>query len=69
MLANRTPRFGNDDQRAVDRSARFESYWKRWMAANTRGRAYRINMLPTTCHIYFGSVMRPPRMGAAATCR
>jgi pyruvate-formate lyase len=23
---------------------------------NTRGGAYRINLLPTTCHIYFGSV-------------
>ncbi len=59
MLANRTPRFGNDDQRADEIAVRvFESYWKAVDGRpNTRGGAYRINMLPTTCHIYFGSVM------------
>ena len=25
--------------------------------SNTRGGQYRINMLPTTCHVYFGEVM------------
>ncbi len=59
MLSNRTPRFGNDDDRADEIAIRvFESYWRSVDGRpTTRGGAYRINMLPTTCHIYFGSVM------------
>ena len=58
LLLNKTPRYGNDDDRP-DRIARdiFEIFFcavdgKR----NMRGGTYRINLLPTTCHIYFGSV-------------
>ncbi len=35
----------------------FESYWRSVDGRPTPHGAYRINMLPTTCHIYFGSVM------------
>jgi pyruvate-formate lyase len=58
MLLNRTPRYGNDDDYADDLMvAAFDAYFRavdgRW---NTRGGNYHINLLPTTCHIYFGSV-------------
>lgn len=58
MLLNRTPRYGNDDDYAdsIMRSV-FESFWSEVDGRmNTKGGVYRINLLPTTCHIYFGSV-------------
>ncbi len=58
MLLNRTPRYGNDDDRADDLMVRvFEAYFNAVDGrSNTRGGTYHINMLPTTCHVYFGSV-------------
>jgi len=58
LLLNRTPRYGNDDDRADRLMVRvFESYFSAIDGRpNTRGGHYRINLLPTTCHIYFGSV-------------
>jgi len=58
-LIYNTPKFGNDDdyadQQAVDV---FEIYYD---AVNgrpsSRGGVHRINMLPTTSHVYFGSVI------------
>jgi pyruvate-formate lyase len=37
----------------------FEAYHDRAVnnRANTRGGVHRINLLPTTCHVYFGSVI------------
>jgi trans-4-hydroxy-L-proline dehydratase len=57
-LLNRTPRFGNDDDRADQVMVRvFEAYFNAVDGRhNTRGGVYHINMLPTTCHVYFGSV-------------
>lgn len=58
MFFNKTPKFGNDDDYADDimRSV-FETYYDEVNGRpNTRGGYYRINMLPTTCHVYFGSV-------------
>jgi formate C-acetyltransferase len=58
LLVNKTPRYGNDDDAAdaIMRSV-FEIYFKAIDGRpNTRGGAYRINLLPTTCHIYFGAV-------------
>lgn len=59
LLANRTPRFGNNDDRADELTRRiFETFWGAIDGRkNTRGGHFRINLLPTTCHIYFGSVM------------
>jgi formate C-acetyltransferase len=57
-LLNRTPRYGNDDDYADDvmRSV-FEVYFKAIDGRpNTRGGTYHIDLLPTTCHVYFGSV-------------
>ncbi|MBE0651907.1 MAG: glycyl radical protein [Bacteroidales bacterium] len=59
MLLNHTPKFGNDDDYADDQTRRvFELYFKAIDSRpNTKGGVYRINLLPTTSHIYFGSVI------------
>jgi len=59
MLLNRTPRFGNDDDRADDVMVRvFETYFAAVDGRpNTRGGRYAVNLLPTTVHVYFGSVI------------
>jgi formate C-acetyltransferase len=57
-LLHKTPRYGNDDDRADDvmRSI-FEVYYNAVDGRkNTRGGEYHINLLPTTVHVYFGSV-------------
>jgi len=58
MLLNRTPRYGNDDDYADDLMLRvFEAYFNAVDGRkNLRGGEYHINLLPTTCHVYFGSV-------------
>jgi formate C-acetyltransferase len=58
-LLNKTPRYGNDDDRADDIMVRcFEAYHNTVEGRpNLRGGEYHINMLPTTCHVYFGAVM------------
>ncbi|MGA9118016.1 MAG: trans-4-hydroxy-L-proline dehydratase [Bacteroidota bacterium] len=58
MLWNKTPRYGNDDDRADDlMKAAFEIFFDAVNGRNnTKGGVYRINLLPTTCHVYFGSV-------------
>jgi formate C-acetyltransferase len=58
MLVNRTPRYGNDDDAADELIQRaFHAFYQAVDGRpNTRGGTYRINMLPTTCHVYFGSV-------------
>ncbi len=58
MLVNKTPRYGNDHEAADDLLVRvFETYFNAIDGRkNTRGGTYHINLLPTTCHIYFGSV-------------
>jgi pyruvate formate-lyase/glycerol dehydratase family glycyl radical enzyme len=58
MLLHKTPRYGNDDDRA-DALMRegFEIFYDAVNGRpNTKGGVYRIQMLPTTCHVYFGSV-------------
>jgi trans-4-hydroxy-L-proline dehydratase len=59
QLVYDTPKFGNDDDYA-DRNAVsvFEIYYGAVNGRPTpRGGMHRINMLPTTCHVYFGSVL------------
>jgi trans-4-hydroxy-L-proline dehydratase len=57
-LMNRTPRYGNDDDYADGVMARlFEIYFRAVDGRkNTRGGEYHINLLPTTVHVYFGSM-------------
>lgn len=57
LLLNRTPRYGNDDDRA-DQIAQdvFNSFVDLIDGRpNARGGSHHVNMLPTTCHVYFGS--------------
>ncbi|HOW85713.1 MAG TPA: glycyl radical protein [Candidatus Aminicenantes bacterium] len=56
LVLDRTPKFGNDDDYADDLMKRvFEAYFEAVDGRPTpRGGTYRINLLPTTCHIYFG---------------
>jgi pyruvate formate-lyase/glycerol dehydratase family glycyl radical enzyme len=58
LLLNKTPRYGNDDDRADTlMQMAFEAYFKEVDGRpNTKGGVYCIDLLPTTCHIYFGSV-------------
>jgi len=55
----KTPKFGNDDDYADQQAVMvFEIYYDAINGrSNTRGGVHRINMLPTTSHIYFGSVI------------
>jgi formate C-acetyltransferase len=58
MLLNRTPKYGNDNAYA-DEIARtlFEAYYEVLDGRpNTKGGHYRVNLLPTTVHIFFGRV-------------
>jgi len=59
IVNNRTPKYGNDDDYADDvMKSIFDAYYD---SINGRlaptGATYRIDMLPTTCHVYFGKVM------------
>ena len=57
-LLNRTPKYGNDDDFADEVMIRvFEVYFNAVDGRrNTKGGEYHINLLPTTVHVYFGSV-------------
>jgi pyruvate formate-lyase/glycerol dehydratase family glycyl radical enzyme len=58
LLLNRTPKYGNDDDAADGVMQRvFEIYYNAIDGRrNTKGGEYHINLLPTTVHVYFGSV-------------
>ncbi|MBI6874357.1 trans-4-hydroxy-L-proline dehydratase [Clostridium aciditolerans] len=66
LVKNKTPKYGNDDDYAdsVMRDVFDAYYYEVNGRKNGRGGSYRIDMLPTTCHVYFGSVM-----GASANGR
>jgi pyruvate formate-lyase/glycerol dehydratase family glycyl radical enzyme len=57
-LLNRTPKYGNDDDYADEQAVHIFNLF--YEAVNGRptvkGGHFRINMLPTTSHVYFGSV-------------
>ena len=55
---NKTPKFGNDDDYADEIMKRiFEAYFEAIdNRPNAKGGRYRINLLPTTVHVYFGKV-------------
>jgi len=57
-LMNRTHKYGNDDDAADDLTVRaFDALVEEVDGRpNTKGGSYRVEMLPTTCHVYFGSV-------------
>ena len=59
LFLNKTPRYGNDNDYSDDiMKLVFNAFYEEVDGRkNTKGGVYRINMLPTTCHIYFGSVV------------
>jgi formate C-acetyltransferase len=58
MFRNKTPKYGNNDRYADDLMVRaFNMYFDAVDGRNAvNGGIYHIDMLPTTCHVYFGSV-------------
>ncbi len=58
LLINKSPKYGNDDDRADEIMVRCFTAFLDAVDGhpNCRGGKYHINMLPTTCHVYFGSV-------------
>jgi formate C-acetyltransferase len=56
-LLNKSPKWGNDDDRADTIMQRaFEAFFSAVDGRyNARSGSYHIDMLPTTCHIYFGA--------------
>lgn len=59
FLINKTPHYGNDDDYA---DSIMQDIFRLFHGIvdgrkSIRGGTYRINMLPTTCHVYFGSVI------------
>ncbi len=59
LLLNRTPKYGNDDDYADQLMVQvFNAYFDAIDGRpNTKGGKYHINLLPTTVHVYFGSVI------------
>jgi formate C-acetyltransferase len=68
-LVNRMPKYGNDDDAADDLMVRvFETAFRLIDGRPTvKGGTYRLEMLPTTCHVYFGSVCGATSDGRKAT--
>jgi len=57
-VQNKVPTYGNDNDYADDIMQEVFKYYHQTVTdrPNTRGGSYRVNMLPTTCHVYFGEV-------------
>lgn len=68
-LLNRTPKYGNDDDYADEiMKAIFEAYYEAVDGRpSTKGGCYRINLLPTTVHVYFGKLVGATPDGRRAT--
>jgi len=67
-LIYETPKYGNDDDYADQHAVFvFNTFYDAINGKSThRGGKYRINMLPTTSHVYFGSVMKATPDGRKA---
>jgi pyruvate formate-lyase/glycerol dehydratase family glycyl radical enzyme len=59
LVGNKTPKYGNDDDYADGIMVEaFNLFHQEVAGRKTRkGGVYAIDMLPTTCHVYFGSVI------------
>jgi formate C-acetyltransferase len=66
LVRNHTPKYGNDDEYADEIMVSVFNLYHDLVAGrpNMLGGQYQIDMLPTTCHVYFGEVM-----GASANGR
>ncbi len=68
LVRNKTPKYGNDDSYADNIMKEVFEYYRKSVTGrrNMKGGYYRINMLPTTCHVYFGEVMMASANGRLA---
>ncbi len=68
LVQNKTPKYGNDDDFAdTIMLTAFNVFYDAVNGRkNRKGGSYRIDMLPTTCHVYFGSVTRATPNGRLA---
>ncbi len=59
LVSSKTPKYGNDDDYADDIMRSVFDLYRGLVVGrpNVKGGKYGINMLPTTCHVYFGEVM------------
>ena len=59
LVSRKTPKYGNDDDYADAIMKEVFTFYKNTITGrpNMRNGQWRINMLPTTCHVYFGEVM------------
>ncbi|OQB24420.1 MAG: Benzylsuccinate synthase alpha subunit [Firmicutes bacterium ADurb.Bin182] len=66
LVTDRTPKYGNDDDYADEIMKSVFRIFRDSVTGrpNIKGGSYRIDMLPTTCHVYFGEVL-----GASANGR
>ena len=68
LVKNKTPKYGNDNDYADDIMKDVFEYYNSVVTdrPNMKGGRYAINMLPTTCHVYFGEVMMASANGRLA---
>ena len=67
-VREQTPKYGNDDDYADSIMQRIFRHYQQSVTGrpNMKGGTYRVNMLPTTCHVYFGEVMQASPNGRLA---
>lgn len=68
LVSNKTPKYGNDDDYADSIMKSVFHLYKDTVTGrpNMKGGTYRVDMLPTTCHVYFGDVMMASPNGRLA---
>lgn len=68
LVLNKTPKYGNDDDYADDIMKDVFNYYQQTICGrdNMKNGKWGINMLPTTCHVYFGEVMMASPNGRRA---
>ncbi|MBC2857115.1 glycyl radical protein [Cetobacterium sp. 2A] len=68
LVRNKTPKYGNDNDYADEIMTSIFEYYNSAVTdrPNMKGGRYAINMLPTTCHVYFGEVMMASPNGRLA---
>lgn len=68
LVRNKTPKYGNDDDYADNIMKDVFNFYQKTVTGrpNMKGGTYRVNMLPTTCHVYFGEVMNASPNGRLA---
>lgn len=68
LVRNKTPKYGNDDDYADGIMKEVFNFYQKTVTGrpNMKGGTYRVNMLPTTCHVYFGEVMNASPNGRLA---